>query len=207
MSKALLVCGVVATSAFGVAGTAHAESIFVENHSFETIVITDGSFVAGAPDGWTRLSGPVGKFNPAVDAFPGEAPDGYNTAYSNGGSIAQVLVATMEANTLYTLRVEIGDRAENPFPGYHVELWAGSDLLNADNNSFAPPGKGFDTSIVTFLALPEDPRIGQSLEIRLVGLGNQVNFDNVTLSGVPIPTPGTLALLAAAALISRRRRR
>ncbi|MHC5006975.1 MAG: PEP-CTERM sorting domain-containing protein [Planctomycetota bacterium] len=206
MSKSLLVCGVVAASAAGVAGNANAGSIFVENASFEAAVLTDGTFVATAPEGWTLLEGKFGSFDPLATSFP-IVPDGENTAFSNGGTIAQILSAVLEVNTVYSLEVEIGNRPETPFPGFAVQLWAGDNLLAEDVSSFEPPGQGFTTSLVNYVALPEDTMAGQTLQIRLVSLGIQVNFDDVRLNGSPLPAPGALALFGLAGLGCRRRRR
>jgi hypothetical protein len=140
----MLVCGVAAASAIGVGGQVGAESIFVENASFEALELADGTFLRGAPEGWTLLDGKFGTFNPLATTFP-DVPDGENTAYSNGGTIAQVLAAVLEANTVYTLEVEIGNRPETPFPGFAVQLWAGNSLLAEDVSSFEPPGQGFTT--------------------------------------------------------------
>jgi hypothetical protein len=202
----MLVCGVVAASAAGVGVHANAESIFVENASFEAIELTDGTFVRGAPEGWTLIEGKFGTFDPLAVSFP-DVPDGENTAFSNGGTIAQVLAAVLQANTVYTLEVEIGNRPETPFPGFAVQLWAGDSLLAEDVSSFEPPGQGFTTSLVNYVALPEDTMAGQSLEIRLVSMGIQVNFDDVRLYGSPLPAPGALALFGLAGLGCCRRRR
>ncbi len=206
MSKRMLVCGVIATSAAAVGGHANAGSIFIENASFEALELDDGAFFRGAPAGWTLIEGRFGTFNPLAISFPG-VPDGENTAYSNGGTIAQVLAAVVEANTVYTLEVEIGNRPETPFPGFAVQLWAGDSLLAEDVSSFEPPGQGFTTSLVTYVALPDDTMAGLSLEIRLVSMGIQVNFDDVKLYGSPLPAPGALALFGLAGLGCRRRRR
>ena len=206
MSKRMLVCGVIAASVAGVAGNANAGSIFVENASFEALELADGASLRSAPEGWTLIEGAFGTFNPLAISFPG-VPDGENTAYSNGGTIAQVLAAVLEANTVYTLEVELGNRPETPFPGFAVQLWAGNSLLAEDVSSFEPPGQGFTTSVVTYVALPGDTVAGQSLEIRLVSFGIQVNFDDVKLYGAPLPAPGALALFGLAGLGCRRRRR
>ena len=206
MSKSMLVCGVVAASVAGVVGHANAESIFVENASFEAITLTDGTFVTTTPEGWTLIEGKFGTFNPLAISVP-NVPDGENTAFSNGGTMAQVLVAVLEANTVYSLEVEIGNRPETAFPGFAVQLWAGDSLLAEDVSSFEPLDQGFTTSLVNYVALPGDTMAGQTLQIRLVSLGIQVNFDDVRLNGVPLPAPGALALFGLAGLGCRGRRR
>jgi hypothetical protein len=206
MSRGLLVCGCVAALMIAVSGSARGEMIFVENHSFEAIELPDGDFLRNGLPGWTILDGRVGAWNPTVDMFPLGVPDGQNTAYSNGGTIAQVLTEPLLPDTEYTLEVAIGHRPDRPFPGYLVQLCAGGVVL-AQEGGLAPPPQTFATSIVTYAAAANDARLGQLLEIRLVGLGLQINFDRVLLSRSVVPAPGALALLGAAGLVGRGRRR
>jgi hypothetical protein len=207
MSRRLLVCGVAVASVAGVAASAGADSIFVENCSFEALELPDGAHLRGAPEGWTLLEGKFGVFNPTADTFPDGVPDGVNTAYSNGGTIAQVLAAVLEANTVYSLQVALGNRPETPFPGYMVQLLAGGSVLTEDVGAVAPPGQSFETSLINFQAAVADARVGEPLEIRLVSLGIQTNFDLVQLEATVIPAPGALALLGVAGLAACRRRR
>ncbi len=71
MSKRMLVCGVIVASVAGVGGYANAGSIFIENASFEAIVLDNGTFAVGAPEGWTLTEGLFGTFNPLAISFPG----------------------------------------------------------------------------------------------------------------------------------------
>jgi hypothetical protein len=182
------------------------------NPSFESPALPDGGSNVAITD-WTTVGS--GAFNPMAGVHytgPG-ATDGVQVAYSNGGSISQVLGATLTANTLYALQVDVGDRLDAPFPGYTIGLFAGGNLLAQDSSSLAP-NDGFLTSTTTYLASPGDASLGQSLEIRLSSPGIQVNFDNVRLdaTAVAIPEPSSLALTAIGGLIGcgaawRRRRR
>jgi len=150
MSRCLLACGVVAASVAGAAGTVQAEEIFIENYSFEALELPESTWLAGAPDGWTLLEGHFGVLNPSDAAFPGGIPDGYNVAYSNGGTIGQVLSAVLQANTLYSLDVTLGNRPTLPFPGYLVQLLAGGVVIAEDASSITPDAATFAGTSVSF---------------------------------------------------------
>ena len=142
----------------------------------------------------------------------GNAPEGNNVlwAYSDStGStqdsiVAQIINLTLEANMIYTLTVNVGDRLDTPNNGYAVRLGYGSSLgsftlLAQDNNSLALPNGGWVTSTVVYTNLTA---IAQPLQIQLVGLkgpgsGNQVNFDNVQLLVTMIPEPSTIFLFVS----------
>lgn len=180
-----------------------ADVITINNASFESPALTDGGFVAGIP-GWTTTGAGSGVFNPTTTQFPGEAPDGENTAFSNDGDdIFQVLGDTLTANYRYELQVDVGDRLDSAFPGYSVQLLAGGVVLAEDVNSLAPSG-GFLTSTVIYKALDGDAQLGQTLAIRLNNLGSptpsnvQVNWDNVRLDAAFIPEPSTLGMMLLA---------
>lgn len=217
-----------------------------------------GSFPVGdAPNGWSRydLNGvPVGGsllgvLNPGTQAdydadgggalpcFPAGAPEGDNVAllFKSGGAsadeygIEQQLVDTLQANTEYTLTVEVGNiqtcaglpSGSTPtfnldgFPGYRIELRAGTQSLVIDNNTLSINEGEFETSTITFNS-PPVVLPNQLLSIRLVSLnmvaagGNlEVDFDNVRLSTVEtlaVPLPGmTYWMLAIVGAVIIRR--
>jgi hypothetical protein len=157
--------------------------------------------------------------------FPGGAAEGqrvaiaFNFAGSGGqgeyGIEQELTGIPLEADTTYTLRVEIGNIASGTamsgeffdldgFPGYRVELRAGGELLESDDNELAgliPEGE-FMTSVVTFTPESGDTRIGSDLSIRLVSLNQidpidpganlEVDFDDVRLEATPTPPPTSL---------------
>ncbi len=188
---------------------------------------------------------PIG--NPGVFVyFPDGAAEGQRVgiAFNFEGSgdegeygITQVLSDTLQANTQYTLQVEIGNIASGTsmggqffdldgFPGYRVDLLAGGVILAQDINSLAgsiPDGE-FGSSTVVFSTGAAHPQLGEDLEIRLVNLNEidpafpnsdlEVDFDDVRLDAIPVPTPSSLALFVAsvptllfARLLARRRER
>jgi hypothetical protein len=160
---------------------AGAVPIAVDNFSFETPALANGGWTPTIPS-WSQDSGTSGIFNPKAAQFPAGVTDGDNSAYSNGGTISQTIAAeTLLANTNYTLEVDVGDRADKPFPGYEIQLVVGGVVrASADETQVSPADGAFATAVASFLTAPADA--GQSLQIRLVSSGTQVNFDNVRLT-------------------------
>ena len=210
---------------FGLAGTVQASPITVTNASFELPVLPEGGFNSVVP-GWTVVSGSPGAYNPpATTATP---TDGSNVLFlqalhtGSQGSVSQTLAAVLTANTLYTLLVDVGSRADFNFSlGYTVELLAGSTVLGTDSSP-VPPSGSFIQASVQYTALAGDPLLGQVLGIRLsnvipVASSTTTLMDNVRLDGslvqdsgpTPVPEPGTALLLIsgmAARRFLRRRR-
>ena len=209
LSRQLVAATVMLSLAF-VASAAQGAIVPVLNPSFESP--TTSFFSTGTITDWT-LSAPFnqGVFQPA--SFPSAGmgtTNGTQTAFLNSGFISQTLPSTLTVNNAYTLRVDVGDRADIAFPGYAVQLFAGSTLL-AQESSLVP-NNGFLTSTVFFVALPGNPNLGQQLQIRLVSNGIQVNFDNVRLDAIDItvPLPASAAIWGVGALglaLAARRRK
>lgn len=237
-------------------------SIAVLNHSFETGSATVfNEFTFGPPPAW-QLYDPsnitsggagaqfyVGTLTPAPDGeggfinFPDGASDGQRVAiafnfFGTGGlgeyGLVQTLAATLQANTSYSLQVDIGNiasgMAQNQtyfdlqgFPGYRIDLLAGNTVLASDNNTLAgsiDEGQ-FGLSVVQFTTgASHASLIDQPLGIRLVNLNVidaafplahlEVDFDNVRLTATAIPEPAAwswLALIAGGVALLRRRYR
>jgi hypothetical protein len=203
-------------SLFFAATVANAAIVPVVNSSFESPTANPvTAFSPGVITGWV-LSDPVnqGVFNPSLFPAAGiTAPAPFQTAYLNSGNISQTLPTFFTSGTTYTLRVDVGDRADLPFPGYRVQLRAGAtpgtSVLLAEEFSLVPT-TGFLTSTVTFTTFaPVTP--GTPLEIRLISNGSQVNFDDVRLDASPaVPVPASLAIWGigafAVGLVYRRRK-
>jgi len=195
VGTAILLCAIVAPSA-------SADAIAIVNPSFESPALPPGGFTFGAPTGWSII-GSTGTFNPLPSELP-SVPDGVQVAFSNGGTLSQVLSMDLAADTTYILTVDVGQRLDGaPFLPYDVELLAGGTLL-ADSNSAAPMPGQFLPVVVTFTTGASGPLIGQPLGIELdtalsPGSGGQVDWDNVSLDGtsttVPAPEPSSLILL------------
>lgn len=200
---------------------AQGASLAITNASFEEPVFAeDGDFTTDIPPGWI-LDDPLdfippnpaagesgaGTFDPPIEAFFDEAPEGRNTGYifllqppgSGGASFIQTLDDVLTAETMYTLKVDVGDPLAydtftpvlGGFPGYRIELLADETVLAADDNSLRPDEGTFETSFVSFVASSDHPNLGDPLQIRLVNPnvapGVEVDFDNVRLSATPVP--------------------
>jgi hypothetical protein len=173
----------------------------------------------------------------AIQYFPGGAPEGtrvgivYNIAATGGGGewgFQQTLAATLQANTTYTLQVQVGNIASGTsvngavfnldgFPTYRIDLLAGGEILKSDENSLVLGEGQFGLSTITFTTDSNPDRINQQLGIRLVSLNVvdpsfpaadlEVDFDDVRLTGVAVPEPGSIAFAAIAGLVLTARRR
>ena len=241
----------------------HAALLNVTNAGFEDItgetVVNDFTF--GALNGWSLYEEPgldtsngdgpdfyIGTLTPTGGQFfPGGAAEGSRVGIAfnfegrtNSGNgleygFFQSLSDTLQANTQYTVQVEIGNIASGTvlgstfynlagFPGYRVDLMAGTTVLDSDNNSLAGSiAEGaWGTSTVSFTTGASHTNLGENLGIRLVNLNVtdttdatttaadlEVDFDNVRLdaSAIPEPSTFTLILFSLAALLFHRRKR
>lgn len=217
-------------------------SIPINNAGFEDDFAPPGCFAIFTPTGWTPYdpngvlggNSAVGVIDPTgTTNFPAGAPEGLNVGLIFLGEdmgqgpvgLTQVLGASLEPQTTYTLTVEVGNIASgigpppcdvfgffdlDGFPGYQVQLLAGGVLVAQDNNSLQamiPEGE-FRLSTVTLITGTSHPQLGQPLEVRLINLnlietpadpGIEVDFDDVRLTAAPvadIPAASTWGLLA-----------
>lgn len=233
---------------------ARADLVTVQNAGFED---TSGQtmlneFTFGTPAGWS-LYDPnsiepdpgtfVGTLQPnGTDFFNSTAPEGdrvailFNSGREGAGEYGfeQTLAATLQANTDYSLSVEVGNIASgtdqngnfynlDEFPGYRVELLAGGVVIAQDNNSLTIAEGEFSTSTVNFSVGAAHAQLGQALGIRLVNLNVipagytqitspdlEVDFDNVMLDATSVPEPASLWLMSLCGMgmiVTRRRRR
>jgi hapalindole H/12-epi-hapalindole U/12-epi-fischerindole U synthase len=239
--KSLIIAGIISQSA-------SAAILLIDNPGFEDISGqgTFGEFTLDTPNSWDVYD-PfdihpsaglfLGTLMPnGVEFFNTVAPEGdrvailFNSSRRGEGEygITQVLTDTLQANTLYTLTVEVGNIASgtdlgntfynlNGNPGYRVELLAGGVLLSSDDNGLIIPEGEFALSTVTFMTDGSHAQLGQTLEIRLINENIQtfdpnadleIDFDDVRLSAVAIPEPSSVFLIAIAAggLLLRRKR-
>ncbi|MGQ4650013.1 hypothetical protein [Lyngbya aestuarii] len=189
------------------------ELLPIENAGFEAPTLADGDYTFGSVPGWeiydpnnlvpdspTNETSNVDVFNPDVNYYPWEAPEGQNVGdvyliqdpFSGFAGLSQTLDTLLAPNTQYTLEVEVGNAAGSfegldltGFPGYRVELLAGGQVLSTDNNTLCIADGTFGTSTVTYNSTANDPLLGEALEIRLINLlqgpGLEVDFDNVRL--------------------------
>ena len=142
-----------------------------------------------------------GVWNPSSVFFADEAPEGENigaiflTQAPGSGvvGLTQTLASTLQANTEYTLQVEVGNPGSDffaGFPGYGVQIIAGDTVLTEDNNTSIIAEGDFETVTISFTTTEKEPNLGNFLQIRLLNTlennGLEVNFDNVRLSANPL---------------------
>ncbi len=178
----------------------------------------------------------VGVLNPnSTTLYSGGATDGNNvgvifllddfgnqsTFAGSEGGMQQTLTDTLQSWTRYTLTIDVGNIANEVnfphnqfafggFPGYRIDLLAGSNVIASDNNTLLPAEGMFSTSTIEFTT-DNSVAPGQQLGIRLVNLnqaiGIEVNFDNVRLDATAVPEPSTgLACLLVGLLLGFKRR-
>jgi hapalindole H/12-epi-hapalindole U/12-epi-fischerindole U synthase len=166
---------------------------------------------------------------PGVEYFPAGTPAGVNAALvflagnqSAEAGLQQTLAATLQANTRYRCSVQIGNIASGTslpgsadgggifydldgFPGYRVDVLAGTAVVASDNNSIGAsiPAGQFRPARFYFDVPNGHPQLGQPLGIRLVNLKQpgtveapniEVDFDEVLLSAGAIPVRAQLNL-------------
>ena len=201
---------IAVTMLVGLTTAAGAAPVAIVNAGFETPSLVDSQAIFTVA-GWVN-SGDSGTFDPHAAALASGAPEGENVAFASHGSptISQILGATAQANTLYTLTMLVGHRLDtHSFGGYQSELWAGGTMLAQDNNSLSPPEGQFLLSMIQYFVAAGDPVAGSALQIRFRSLGYQTVFDDVRLDAVErVPEPALLALLGVGGVaVARRIRR
>jgi len=208
------------------------EDLYLNNNNLPAMFGGDvpaGAFPVGdPPPGWLAYypggaavpGASIGVLNPGVQAdfppgdpayFPAGAPEGDNVVllYFNdatGGAefgVRQELAATLQADTRYTLTVEVGNIASGTalvqpfqgfgffdlrgFPGYRIELVAGGVVIAEDDNSLVTAGTlgdaasegTFQTATVQLDVRAGHPQLGEPLEIRLISR-NEADVPGVT---------------------------
>jgi hypothetical protein len=187
-------------------GEASANTITVNNSSFETIGpggLPNGgcgvscSFSVAAIPGWTN-SGVSGQFQPGPPtnmSIFNDLPDGITVGYTNGPAITQTVGATVQDGVTYTLTVGIGFRKDTGFGGSADLVIGGVTDILATGTIPAPGEWAFYTATYTGTALTA----GQSIGIQLNETNIQGDFDEVALSDNArpvVPEPSSLSLLA-----------
>jgi len=122
-----------------------------------------------------------------LHSFTGGPPEGQQIAYTNSDPLSQTLTTNLAANTLYTLTVKVGRRADCcQGNGYRVQLWAGTSMLSEDPGLLGVNAGTFRPVTLRFATGATHPMLGQALQIRLIrGAAGQGDFDDVHLEAVP----------------------
>jgi len=238
----LIVRSLVGALGLAFASAASAVPLTVVNAGFEDISgeTPVNEFTFGPLNGWDLYdpdgvtaggAGPtffIGTLTPSPPAFfdagtfEGQRVGiAFNFNGSDGSEygFVQTLADSLQANTTYTLEVDIGNIRSGTsldggvfnldgFPGYRVDFLAGGVVLDSDDNTLAGSiAEGtFGTSTLSITTGNAPAQLGQALGIRLVNLNTvdpaapgadlEVDFDNVRLDATAVPAPATAALLA-----------
>ena len=197
-----------------------AQTLVVGNHSFEDTPLAENQFVFSA-NGWVSSGGgtSAGTFNPAVEEIP-VMPDGSdNLAFVNGQSglsgFYQVLGDPVQANSLYTLTVDVGDRASTEFPSnVSIRLGAGStwgdSLFPVLTSSTPTPSLGWEVWQVSYRSDQFSEYVGSVVRIELNADSVQALFDNVRVQVSAVPEASTVwwaTLPIVAGMVLRLRQR
>ncbi|MFQ5440819.1 MAG: hypothetical protein ACE5DL_05085 [Nitrosopumilaceae archaeon] len=186
---------------------AFAESVLVNDPSFENTILNDGQFTPthGPPTADWTYNPTSGVYNPSIAQTTIVPNSGENQGFTNGGSICQTLSEIIEADTEYTLSVYIGNR-----PGLHngftIDIRDNTDAIlasldNLDPDAVNPLANEWKLNTVTHKALEGDPSLGNSLKICLAG-PTQASFDDVQVDKVKeTPVAGELLSVDPTSLV------
>jgi hypothetical protein len=187
----------------------------IDNASFEDPVRFTGTGAKGSwaptvPE-WNESTSGIGVFEPTSAVLDG-VPEGTQTAYLNQGFLEQFIPSSLTPHTRYSLSVAVGNRYDHLLSDFKVSLMAGNSELAFFEGDDADVDEGqFRYFDLSFLALPDDPLLGEQLGIRLANIGGspQVNFDDVSLDAQAVPEPTAMVLfgsgLLGLAVLSRKR--
>jgi hypothetical protein len=184
----LLITTIFVFLVLGTSGAFAALRVPVTNPDFEADALPSEGSDQPTIVGWdTTSGGGDGIFRPTASDYPSGIPSGDNVAYVNtsGNRVRQVLSTPLAPNTTYVLKVAVGWNGNDPFAGYTVQLQAGGTVLAEDTSSRMPDQGNWVTSIVRYTSGPDDPEIGEPLEIWLRSPGIQANYDSVELMAYP----------------------
>jgi hypothetical protein len=195
---------------------ASADLITISNASFENPVLANGATTTLMPD-WNRL-GPGGILNPSAAQFAGGlASHGENVAFLGTTTtplLFQNLAGTNLALGTYTFQFDVGNRLDEAIPNLNFSFLVNATTflpLQSSNTPTVPDGE-FRTWTFTYKITPTlNFLLGDPTRIRFLlsntSAGGSMVIDNVRGS-YSVPEPGSLvpALLAALAIVSRRRR-
>ncbi|HXE54959.1 MAG TPA: PEP-CTERM sorting domain-containing protein [Tepidisphaeraceae bacterium] len=204
-------------------------SALIFSDGFESPPLAAGTTAAVNADGWTSDAG-----TDAAVWFPSSPTADFNSvaplaAPADGNQLLTIVeanqnveraVGTIQAATLYTLTVAIGDRiSDSGLHDWDIQLWAGGSTrqtflgqtFRTDSGANNPSAGNWADNSVTFDSTTDPTVVGQNLFV-LVGTyltgsnPGQSYFDNVRVDATSVPEPAATALLTIAIAATLRRR-
>ncbi len=206
--KSRMLLLIAASLLFG-ANLSYAYAVTVNNASFEspspdnswTSSITDGKWTPSV-SGWPDSTGAVGTWLPGSGMFT-SIPDGLQVAYlKQSSSISQLTTELLKDGYTYTLSAKVGTRdnsipgGDTIFSGAKIELLADGNVLKSATSGTPTQGGWVTVTLDYFFDASANPIgwEGKPLTLRLssLGIGNQTNFDQISLTAVPLPAAAWL---------------
>ena len=132
-SKVLLLSGLIASVGFISTLSTQASLVTINNSSFENPSVPGSwNYVI---DNW-NISGTAGVWDSSgwgITAQDGNQIGYIGTGAAGGGTVSQVLTATLQPNSTYSLSIQVVGRpgGYNPGTDYSISLFAGSSLLTS----------------------------------------------------------------------------
>ena len=217
MKNVMIMLAVVAMLAM----TAGADVITVNNHSFETPTLGDGSYSANSVSGWGGSTVQYGVMNPVAATVNEETVDGSNVVYMNRARyMYQDTGVNFVEGKIYKLTVAVAKHLGHS--GYSPLTWE----ITLVNNSWdfytdaqllgtigdGDPEDGVLTDkVLTFECTAASGLVGDEIRILirrpLNVSGAQSYFDNVRLTYVPEPATMALLGIGGIGVLIRRKRR
>jgi hypothetical protein len=215
-----------------VTSVSHANPVAINNHSFEDPTISDGAFVTSGPgtgtlNSWSFAVDNGGSFedfgieNPGGGAYTGATgagtpagADGINVAFlnqDNEGLVTTVFqnVGALQANTVYTLTVAIGQRLDRVNGPVEIALlnaatgatdvFATGTILNSTTGVSGTNGafEDFTATFATGALVSNDLYIGARF-LETADNFIQGSVDNFRLDATAVPEPTSFLMVGSA---------
>lgn len=162
--------------------------------------------------GWTVDTQAGGTMNPTNAYMPGEALGGQYVGWSSGALIYQVLTDDIQPSTEYVLTVNIGRPTVSTDNFAYRLIMESQGLVDIQDMNTQPIAVGTWEPVTIVWDSPAVVEPGHKLTINMAADQGVALFDNVEVSGGPIPfipepaAAMTMLFPIAAGMMNRRRK-